>query len=163
MAHPQVFWSDLTAITATHCMLIAKCKTAVTPVLMHWSYCSLAHTPVLMHWSYCSLALSHRCDFPMIFLMNTTSSLLLPYVASLSLVSRQQPLIQLINMNTSNSRVRMILPLIHWMLGCGGKMLHAVMSYYIISTAEGWLSQVHLLVHQYNLMYFLELFHNLYW
>ena len=43
-------------------MLMAKCKTAVTPVLTHGSYCSLAHTPVLMHWSYCSLALSHRCD-----------------------------------------------------------------------------------------------------
>ena len=33
-----------------HKILMAKCKTAVTPLLTHWSYCSLALSHRYYHW-----------------------------------------------------------------------------------------------------------------
>ena len=44
-------------------------------ILMSMAWCKTAVTPVLMHWSYCSLALSHQCVYyPCIILLTFSAS-----------------------------------------------------------------------------------------
>ena len=52
-----------------YCLFLAQCKTAVTPVLRHWSYCSfaLSHRHMFNHHLTCHLPITSqmsisRCD-----------------------------------------------------------------------------------------------------
>ena len=81
IAPPHTSHCKHNILTATHRISMVYHKTAVIPLLTHWSYCSpvlskhkismtshsisiayckIAVTPLLMHWSYCSLVLSHQ-------------------------------------------------------------------------------------------------------
>ena len=80
MSHQNSFWAQSGGLEVYHFIWMAYCKTAVTPLLTHWSYCSFA----LSHWygisDQVSTQFSVLCFALVIFMFLVDWYTLFPYI-----------------------------------------------------------------------------------